>query len=206
MVSELSHQDLFAWRQKCPRGLFSGIQKARSIPSISLAILLLSCSSTKTSEVEIVLPGLSEKSDQTIQEIQETTGLNFDSSFNLKVRVIKEEATRGLFGPSYQWRAYVRVEGGREDLQAFLKHNRFDQSATEKTDAERRVISNWMKMNTDLSGGIPNPSWWTPTEVEEARFISKIIGGDFGLSITGIAGRIDEATEVLYCFARKSSV
>jgi hypothetical protein len=101
---------------------------------------------------------------------------------------------------------FVSELSGHENFQSFLKLNRFDQFATEKTDAERRVISNWRKMNTDLSGGIPNPIWWTPSEVEEARFIHNTIGNDFSLRITGIAGRIDEATEVLYCFARKSSV
>lgn len=171
----------------------------------SFACLLLSCSEPPLRTLMDV--DLSE-GDQTesIREVERITGMRFAESSLSRIQLLMVEPVPSFFASGDRYRAYVRLSGSPESVDAFVAANRFATiSSDENRDLHFRLVNNWMADHTVPLGGSA-PHWWGPKEVENPIFVSHQIGVDFAIVISELVGSADQSTKAAHFVVKKKSV
>lgn len=172
---------------------------------LSFACLLLSCSEPPLrtlTEVDL------SKGDQTesILEVERITGMRFAEPSLSRIQLLMVEPIPSFFDSGDRYRAYVRLSGSPESLDAFVGANRFETiSKGNNPELHSDLVEHWL---TDIGvpWRTPAPEWWRPQEVWSSLFASRRIGGDFAFVISGLVGSVDDSTKAAYFVVKKRSV
>lgn len=172
---------------------------------LSFACLLLSCSEPPLRTLmEVDLS--KEDQAESIREVEGITGLRFAESSLSRIQLLIVEPVPSFFASGDRYRAYVRLSGSPESVDAFVAANRFETISRENNpELHSELVENWM-----ADPGVPwrttAPEWWRPQEVWNSLFASRRIGADFALVISGLVGSADQSTKAAHFVVRKKSV